>query len=99
MENEEVGNEKLDEILELQKENNKMLKKVLNHQKMANLMKIIYWLVIIGVTYGMFSYFKPYFTNLANIYTQGADMFDTKADASASPSQMDQLNDLIKKLK
>lgn len=71
MENQEMSNEKLDEILELQKGNNKMLKKVLNHQKMANLMKLLYWVVLIGITYGVFSYFKPQMENLKSIYLNG----------------------------
>lgn len=99
MENEEINSEKLDEILELQKDNNKMLKSVLNHQKMANLMKLLYWVVIIGITYGMFAYFKPYFTNIANIYTQGAGMFDNTENNDTNSNQINQLNDLIKKLK
>lgn len=99
MENEEINSDKLDEILELQKDNNKMLKKVLNHQKMANLMKILYWIVIIGITYGMFAYFKPYLTNLKNIYTQGSGILDNLKDVGANQQQLDQLDGLIKKLK
>jgi hypothetical protein len=51
--------EKLDELLELTRENNKILHKMHRGQVWASVFRFIYWAAIIGTTIGAWYYFQP----------------------------------------
>jgi hypothetical protein len=61
----------LEENLKLSKENNIMLLKIRSVQRWAQITRIFYWFIIIGITIGAFYFIKPYLGNLLNIYTGG----------------------------
>ena len=42
-------------------ENNQMLHHIRRSQKIASLMSIVYWLIIIGISVGAFLFLQPYF--------------------------------------
>ena len=52
------------ELLELTRENNKILRKMRRAQKIASYVRAFYWLVIIGVTVGSFYFLQPYVSQL-----------------------------------
>ncbi len=54
--------------LELSEENNKILKKMLRTMRWARLVRIVYWLVIIGVSVGALYFFQPYIDQLREVY-------------------------------
>jgi hypothetical protein len=66
----------LEENLALAKENNQMLKKVLRSQKRGEIMKVIYWLLIIGIALGAFYFVQPYLENVISIYTNTAGVLE-----------------------
>ncbi len=68
---------KLDTLIQLSEENNRMLKHMRRSQRWASVMRVLYWLVIIGIALGSFYFVKPYFEQLTKIYTQGAANFNT----------------------
>lgn len=68
---------KLDELLELTTENNRMLHRMRRLQRWSSVMRALYWLVIIGLAFGSFYFVKPYFEQLTKVYTQGAASFNT----------------------
>ncbi|MEY2671586.1 MAG: hypothetical protein RL687_3 [Candidatus Parcubacteria bacterium] len=61
----------LEENLELSKENNELLKKVRNTQKLAQIYRIVYWVVIIGASYGAYYFVQPYIGGILNVYGGG----------------------------
>lgn len=70
----------LEENLRLNKENNKLLIKLRNYQKWAQITRAFYWVLIIGVSVGAFYFIKPYFGNLLNIYTGDLSGFSNISD-------------------
>jgi len=65
---EPIIEKKLDELLKLTEENNKMLLKMRKAQKWATVMRMVYWFIIIGLAAGSFYFIKPYFNNILNVY-------------------------------
>ncbi|MFA7191696.1 MAG: hypothetical protein WC089_00130 [Candidatus Paceibacterota bacterium] len=61
----------LEENLELAKENNELLKKVRNTQKLAQIYRIVYWVVIIGASYGAYYFVQPYIGGILDVYSGG----------------------------
>ncbi|HEY4518541.1 MAG TPA: hypothetical protein VJG48_02850 [Candidatus Paceibacterota bacterium] len=58
------------ELLELTRENNKILRSLRAHNRWATFSHIVYWLVIIGVSVGTFYYLQPYLETLLKTYQQ-----------------------------
>lgn len=46
--------------LTLTEENNRMLKAMRRAQKIATVMRIVYWLIIIGIAIGAFYFLQPF---------------------------------------
>jgi len=84
----------LAENLSLNKENHEMLKKLMFYQKMNQIYKIIYWFVIIGVTFGAFYFIQPMLSNLLNVYTGGVSGLN---DVNLKSNQ-GSVQDLLKQL-
>lgn len=55
----ELDDRKLDELLELTRENNKILSGMRRAQRWGSLFKFIYWAVILGSVFGVYYYFQP----------------------------------------
>ena len=60
---------KLDRILELAEENNQYIRKVRNSQKTSQMIKAIYWVVVVTFVLGGFYYIQPYIKSLTGIYS------------------------------
>jgi hypothetical protein len=74
----------LEENLRISKENNLLLIKVRNVQRWAQITRILYWVVIIGISFGALYYIKPYLGNLINVYSGGASGVENISDISSS---------------
>ena len=72
--------EKVDELLDLTKENNKILRRLHRAQKLSTLFRIAYFILIIGVSYGAFVYLKPYMESLMGAYSDGVEQLNTFKD-------------------
>lgn len=55
----ELDDRKLDELLELTRENNKILSGMRRTQRWSTLFTIVYWAVILGSIFGVYYYFQP----------------------------------------
>jgi len=51
--------EKLDEILNLTRENNKILRGMRRTQRWSSFLQIVYWFVILGIVFGSYYYIQP----------------------------------------
>lgn len=60
----------LRETFELVKDNNTMLHKIRRGQKWASFMRVVYWLIIIGISIGAWYYLQPYVNKMMNLYNQ-----------------------------
>jgi len=60
--------EKIDELLELTKENNTMLHKLYRAQVWSGIFRFMYWAVIIGTTVGLWYYFQPMIDQYVSTY-------------------------------
>ena len=67
----------LEENQSVSKENNRLLLEVRKVQKRAQMIKIVYWAVIIIIGIGAYFAVSPYFTQLESIYTGGQSSLDT----------------------
>jgi hypothetical protein len=50
---------KLDELLEITRENNKILSGMRRTQRWGSFFRIVYWTVILGSIFGVYYYFQP----------------------------------------
>jgi len=88
----------LEENLKLSKENNLLLIKLANYQKWAQITKIFYWVLIIGISVGAFYSIKPYFGNLLNVYSGDVSGIKSLNSFTGGSSEKDSIKDLLKSL-
>ncbi len=60
--------EMLKKTLELSQENNKMLHSIRRGMFWGRVMKIVYWIIIIGAAIGIYYYITPYLDSAVNAY-------------------------------
>lgn len=60
--------DKLDELLDLTRENNKILRSMYRRQVWGQVMTVLYWLVILGVAGYAYIYFQPYVAKYMSAY-------------------------------
>jgi hypothetical protein len=90
----------LEENIRISKENNVLLLKIRSTQRWAQIIRIFYWVAIIGVSYGAFYFIQPYLGNLLNIYTGGVSGVNNISDISKNLKNNDQqMQDLLKSLR
>ena len=74
---------KLQRTLELAEENNSMLKKLVRAMRWAKILRVIYFLIIIGSAIGIFYILQPVFDQVADTYGSFRD-------------SLNQINDLFR---
>ena len=79
----------LERTHELAKENNELLRNLKRRARLSNVMKILYWVVIIGISLGAFYFIQPY-VDMVRGLTGGSS---TKENNSNSYAQ--QIKDLL----
>jgi hypothetical protein len=60
--------EMLKKTLELAQENNSMLHSIRRSMRLGRIMKVIYWVIIIGIAIGAYYYVTPYIDSAVNGY-------------------------------
>lgn len=60
--------ERLKRVLELSEKNNMMLKQMYSTMKWGRVLKVIYWIVIVGVAVGAFYFLQPFISSLQGTY-------------------------------
>jgi hypothetical protein len=69
--------ELLEETLEVSKENNRMLKKIWRDVKYKRFIKVVYWVIIIGLTLGAYYYIQPIIDSITVGYGGMTDALTT----------------------
>ncbi len=65
----------LQEALELSRENNKILRQMRRISRIGGIVKILYWTLIIGLSFGAYYFIQPYVDAMKEVTGGGA--FDT----------------------
>lgn len=89
--------ERLTKIEKRLEENHALLVRIRRVQRNAHLFRLIYWLVIIGLTLGAFYYIEPYLRQISQIYT-GFQEGQQSLNAIQDVRNFDQLLDQLKGL-
>jgi len=58
----------LEETFKLTKENNKAIKSIKRRLAVGSVMRIVYWIVVLGAGVGIFYFLQPQLDNLTKIY-------------------------------
>lgn len=74
----------MEEVLELSRENNKILHKLHRAAIIGRIGKIIYWVVIIGSMFGVYYFFQPLVENLMDTYNSVLGGFSKTQDVIGS---------------
>ena len=89
----------LENNLKLSKENNVLLLKLHRIQRWAQITRILYWFIIIGISFGSFYFLKPYLGNLLNVYTGGVSGLNNVDSIKQSlEDKKSEMQDLLKSL-
>ena len=67
----------LQNTLALAEENNKMLKAMRRAQRWATIMRVLYWIIIIGAAYGAYQFLTPYMDKAVNVINQSQDSINS----------------------
>jgi hypothetical protein len=87
--------ELLKKNLEVEEENNQMLKKMVRNQKLTNIYRVVYWSIIIFSSLGAYYFIQPYLSNLLNVYTGGVSGFNNISDITKNLSDKEQFQNLL----
>jgi hypothetical protein len=69
-------NPKLDELLRLTEENNKILRGMRRAQRLAAVGRVLYWIMLALVAYGTYYYLQPYLKQVEEIYSGAGSMWN-----------------------
>ncbi|HEY4494326.1 MAG TPA: hypothetical protein VJB95_02775 [Candidatus Paceibacterota bacterium] len=65
--------ELLHRSVDLAEENNKILRALHRSMRIRRFMSVIYWVLIIGSTIGLFYFLQPYVDQITNFWQESAD--------------------------
>ncbi|MCX6716428.1 MAG: hypothetical protein NTV72_00695 [Candidatus Taylorbacteria bacterium] len=87
----------LEETYSLAKENNNILKSMRSMNRISTVMRILYWVVILGASFGAYYLIQPYIQSLSGAYTNVLNTVDTTSAAAKDLQNMKGLLDTLKK--
>lgn len=82
------NNKLLKDNLELTRQNAKKIKKIQSHIRRTLLGKMLYWLIIIGVTVGALYFSKPYINNAIETYDNFKENVDRSSEIINNPGSV-----------
>ena len=65
-----MPNDELSQILELTKENNKILRGMRRSARISSFLRYVYWAIIIGSTVSAYYYLQPYINQILKVYDE-----------------------------
>ena len=95
---ENQNNDKLNKILELTEENNEILKRMRKAQKIQNIFRTIYWIILIGAALGAYYFLQPAISSVMTDYKtikSGLDSFSN----GTSTNFFDQIKNTINSIR
>ncbi len=86
-----------EESLALAKENNKMLRAMRKSQKLAQLLRGLYWVLIIASMVAAYYFIQPYIDTVTNAYSNSKGLIDSIKNIGGGENTA-QIEDLMKTL-
>lgn len=74
---EKEDRERLKRILELTEKNNKIIRQMHATMRWGRVLKVIYWIVILGIAVGAFYFLQPVLTSVRDTYETLGDSVDS----------------------
>lgn len=94
----ELDDRKLDELLEVTHENNKILRSMRRTQRWSSFFTFVYWAVILGSIFGTYYYFQPTIQKyMKTVQTSVGVMQKFENAAGSIPTDMQAVRNLIGK--
>lgn len=88
--------QKMEELLLLTRENNKMLRSLRKAQRMTSLFSFIYWMFILGSIFGAYYYFQPTIQKYVKVMQTSVDTLQQlEGKAGAIPVDVQSLKNLL----
>jgi hypothetical protein len=89
--------DRMNELLELTRENNRILRSMHRKQVLGQIATFLYWLVILGVAGWSYYYFKPYMEQYMDMYQNITKSLQSVGDVGSKlPSDIDSLLNNLK---
>jgi len=82
----------------LMEENNHLLRKLASREKWSRITKYIYWLIIIGISAGVFLWLKPYVDQLLELYQSIQEMLANNPISGGVLEPTKELQETLKNL-
>lgn len=60
--------ELLTQSIKLAEENNKMLRGLRRRARISSFLRIVYWMIILGITFGAYYFIEPYVNSMVKSY-------------------------------
>jgi hypothetical protein len=92
----DLDSRKLDELLELTNENNKILRGMRRTQRWGSFFTIVYWAVILGSIFGVYYYFQPTIQKYVKTLQDSVGIIQNFEKAAGSiPSDVQSVKNLV----
>ena len=92
----ELNDRKIDELLELTRENNEILTGMRRVQRWGSLFRIVYWMVILGSVFGVYYYFQPTIQKYMKALQSSVEVIQNFEKAAGSiPTDLQSVKNLI----
>lgn len=92
----DLDGRKIDELLELTKENNKILHGMRRTQRFSSFFTLVYWAVILGSIFGTYYYFQPTIQKyMKTIQTSMGIIQSFEKAAGSIPTDMQSVKNLM----
>jgi predicted MFS family arabinose efflux permease len=85
----------LERTAALAAENNKILRSIRRSNRWSAVMRVIYWVLIIGVSFGAYYYIQPWITNMIGVLDKANSI---EGSVSATQGATDQLKAVLQKM-
>ncbi len=92
----ELDNRKLDELLELTRENNEILTGMRRTQRLGSFFKFVYWAVILCSIFGVYYYFQPTIQKYTKAFQSSVGVLQNiEKQVGAIPTDMQAVKNLM----
>jgi len=94
----ELDDRKLDELLEITRENNQILRSMRRAQRWSSFFTLVYWALILGSIFGTYYYFQPTIQKYMKTFETSIGIIQNfEKTAGAIPSDMQAMKNLLRK--
>jgi len=94
----DLDDRKLDELLEITHENNKILRSMRRAQRWSSFFTFVYWAIILGSIFGVYYYFQPTIQKYMKTFQTSMGIIQNFEKAAGSiPTDVQAVKNLIQK--